>query len=231
LSEGEHVLVLIAGCGRVGSTLAVTLSRDDHEVVVIDKNPASFRRLGDDFKGTAMAGIVFDRESLEAAGIRRAQVFVAVTSGDNSNIVAARTARERFGVERVVARIYDPARAEIFERMGVSVVASARWTVETIIRTLNPGEERIEGTIGPGVGDVLMLTMRVPSSCRGVEAEALMRPGESVLTAVTRAGNTRVPGRGGLLEAGDLVHLAVERSALDSVRRAVGLLGAGGDHA
>ena len=222
------MLAVIAGCGRVGAHLALSLSEDGHEVVVIDKNPDAFRRLGAEFKGTAIPGIVFDGQTLERAGIKRAQAFVAVTSGDNSNIVSARTAKERYGVERVIARIYDPPRAEIFERLGITVIASARWTVESVLQALTPGEERIEGTVGPGVGDVLMVTMRVPPTCHGVAAAALTRPAESSLAAITRAGNTSVPGRGDLLEAGDLVHLAVERPALDRVRQVVSGLGAEG---
>ncbi|MDQ3030256.1 MAG: TrkA family potassium uptake protein, partial [Actinomycetota bacterium] len=112
--------VIIAGCGRVGGQLARELADDDHEVVVIDKRPEAFRRLGDDFAGRTLVGIVFDRATLETAGIKQAQAFVAVTSGDNSNVVSARTAREHYKVERVVARIYDPERAAIYERLGIT---------------------------------------------------------------------------------------------------------------
>ncbi len=216
---------IIAGCGRVGSQLARQLTERGDHVVVIDKDPASFRRLGDDFSGRALTGIVFDRATLEQAGIRKAQAFVAVTSGDNSNVVSARTAREHFGVDRVVARIYDPRRAEIFERMGIGVVASARWTAESVLRSLSPPDERVEGTVGTGIGDVLMVTLKVPGTCHGVEASTISRPGHSVLAAITRAGNTVVPPPGALLESDDLVHLVVERASLDRVRRAVGLLG------
>ncbi len=213
--------VIIAGCGRVGSQLAQALGSEGNEVVVIDKNPAAFDRLPEEFAGQRLRGIVFDRETLEHAGIKRAGAFIAVTSGDNSNIVAARTARERYGVERVVARIYDPVRAEIFERLGITIVASARWTADAIQTQLAPFDERVEGKIGPGIGDVLMVTLRVPPGSHGVAADQLTRPGQSVLTAITRAGNTTVPQRSALLEAGDIIHVAVERSALDEVRERV----------
>jgi len=219
------VYAIIAGCGRVGSALARQLVERGDDVVVVDKDPSAFRRLGEDFPGRALRGIVFDRVTLEQAGIRKAQAFVAVTSGDNSNVVSARTAKEHFGVDRVVARIYDPRRAEIFERMGIGVVASARWTAESILRSLSPPDERIEGTIGAGSGDVVMVTLRVPGTCHGVEATTLTRSGHSVLAAITRAGNTVVPPPGALLESDDLVHLAVERASLEKVRQAVGLLG------
>jgi trk system potassium uptake protein len=216
---------IIAGCGRVGAYLATTLADDGHDVVIIDKDETAFRRLGEGFKGTTLRGIVFDRSTLDDARIRQAKAFVAVTSGDNSNIVSARTAKERYGVDHVVARIYDPARAEIFERMGVTIIASARWTAESILRELAPTDERVEGPIGQGVGDVLLVTLRVPPGAHGVSPDTLQRPGQSVLAAITRAGNTMVPPRGALLEADDLLHLSVERTALDEVRRHVSLLG------
>lgn len=216
---------IIGGCGRVGAQLANTLADDGHDIVIIDKDENAFRRLGEDFKGTTLRGIVFDRGTLEAARVRQAKAFIAVTSGDNSNIVSARTVKERYGVDRVVARIYDPARAEIFERMGITIIASARWTAESILRELAPTDERVEGAIGQGVGDVLLVTMRVPSTAHGIAADKLLRPGHSLLAAITRAGNTMVPPRGALLEADDLVHMSVERTALDEVRREVHLLG------
>jgi trk/ktr system potassium uptake protein len=219
------VHAIIAGCGRVGAYVATELADDGHDVVIIDKDETAFRRLGEDFKGTTLRGIVFDRETLEEARIRQASAFIAVTSGDNSNIVSARTAKERYAVDRVVARIYDPARAEIFERMGVTIIASARWTAESILRQLAPPEDRVEGLIGHGVGDVLLLTLQVPESAHGVPATALSAPGRSVLAAITRAGNTVVPPLNALLEADDLVHLSVERVALDEVRHEVSLLG------
>jgi trk system potassium uptake protein TrkA len=223
--EDPTVHVIIAGCGRVGSQLATSLADDGHDVVIVDKDAGAFRRLGESFKGTTLKGIVFDKDTLETARVRKAKAFIAVTSGDNSNIVAARTAKERYGVDRVIARIYDPARAEIFERLGITVIASARWTAETIIRELSPPDERVETTIGPGIGDVLLYTMRAPATCHGVPYERVQLPGRSVLAAITRAGNTTVPAGAGLLEAGDLLHLAVERSALDQVRQDVELLG------
>jgi trk system potassium uptake protein len=214
------VHVIIAGCGRVGSQLARALSADEHDVVVIDKDPGAFRRLGDDFAGQTMTGIAFDRELLEAAGARRAQAFVAVTSGDNSNVVSARTARDRFSIERVVVRIYDPERADIYERLGLTTIASARWTVEGVMRALVPDGDRIEGSVGlGGSGDVVMVTLTVPAHVHAVPSTRAAVPGAAVLTAVSRGGSTSLPVEGGLLEGGDRVHLAVRRDAVDEVRR------------
>jgi len=124
------VHVVIVGCGRVGSTLALGLVGAGHTVAVVDRKPDAFVRLGDDFKGSKVAGIGFDRDVLEAAGIQQASAVAAVTNGDNSNILIARVAREKFGIENVVARIYDPKRAEIYERLGISTVATVKWTAD-----------------------------------------------------------------------------------------------------
>jgi trk system potassium uptake protein TrkA len=132
------VHVVIMGCGRVGSTLAQSLEQRGHSVAVIDIDADAFRRLGSDFHGTTVTGVGFDREVLLQAGIERADAFAAVSSGDNSNIISARVARETFGVDRVVARIYDPKRAEVYERLGIPTVATVRWTADRMMRQLVP---------------------------------------------------------------------------------------------
>jgi trk system potassium uptake protein TrkA len=132
------VHIVIMGCGRVGSTLANGLEARGHSVAVIDQNAEAFRRLPADFAGLTVAGVGFDRETLLEAGIERADAFAAVSSGDNSNIIAARVARETFGVEKVVARIYDPGRATVYERLGIPTVATVRWTADRMLRALDP---------------------------------------------------------------------------------------------
>jgi trk system potassium uptake protein TrkA len=134
-SEG-HVHIVIMGCGRVGSTLALSLESRGHSVAVVDRDGDSFRRLGPEFTGLTITGEGFDRQVLTAAGIERADGFAAVSSGDNSNIISARVARETFGVQRVVARIYDPKRAEVYERLGIPTVATVRWTADRMLRQL-----------------------------------------------------------------------------------------------
>lgn len=143
------------GCGRVGSTLALGLEAQGHDVAVIDQDPAAFRRLGSEFDGRRVTGMGFDRDTLVKAGIEHAYAFAAVSSGDNSNIIAARVARETFGVEHVVARIYDSRRAEIFERLGIPTVATVAWTAAEILHRMLPGRDREEwrdstGHIGLG---------------------------------------------------------------------------------
>ena len=134
--------VVIMGCGRLGSTLAHNLDARGHSVAVIDQNADAFRRLGAEFGGITVTGIGFDRDVLRSAGIERADAFAAVSSGDNSNIISARLARETFGVSRVVARIYDSKRAQVYERLGIPTVATIRWAADRMVRHLVP-----EGTV------------------------------------------------------------------------------------
>src|ERR1700745_2167868 len=126
------------GCGRVGSTLAHILEDRGNTGAVIDRDPEAFRRLRPSFKGDRVTGIGFDRDVLARAGIERADGFAAVSSGDNSNIIAARVARETFGVQQVAARIYDPGRAAVYERLGISTVATVKWTADQVLRRLLP---------------------------------------------------------------------------------------------
>ncbi|MEV0897280.1 TrkA family potassium uptake protein [Actinoplanes sp. NPDC049802] len=135
--------VVIMGCGRLGSTLAQKLDAQGHQIAVIDRDADAFRRLGDNFGGVTVNGIGFDRDVLRAAGVERADAFAAVSSGDNSNIISARLARETFGVSRVVARIYDSRRAQVYERLGIPTIATIRWAADRMYRLLVP-EERVE---------------------------------------------------------------------------------------
>ena len=126
------------GCGRVGSSLARQLGRAGHSVAVIDREPSAFRRLGTDFHGQQVTGVGFDRDVLIKARIGEAHAFAAVSSGDNSNIIAARVAREQFNVETVVARIYDAKRAQVYERLGIPTVATVPWTTDRLLRAIIP---------------------------------------------------------------------------------------------
>ena len=128
--------VVIMGCGRVGSSLAHQLEQRGHSVAVIDMNPAAFRRLGESFRGTTVTGLGFDRDTLLAAKIEKADAFAAVSNGDNSNIIAARVARETFGVQKAIARIYDAKRAEVYERLGIPTIATVPWTASRLLKAV-----------------------------------------------------------------------------------------------
>src|SRR5215471_4077336 len=181
------VHIVIMGCGRVGSTLAHILEDRGCSVAVIDQDPEAFRRLGSSFKGRKVTGVGFDQTVLEQAGIREAGAFAAVSSGDNSNVIAARVARESFGVERVAARIYDPRRAEVYQRLGIPTVATVRWTADQMLRRLLP-----EGAYDP--------------AWVGEKVHAVEESTRTRVAFVTRLGEAMLPGQGMVLQEGDVLH-------------------------
>lgn len=206
--------VVIVGCGRVGSTLAVGLVAGGHTVAVIDRKPESFTRLGEKFGGTTVAGIGFDRDVLLEAGIEKAQAVAAVTNGDNSNILIARVAREKFGIEKVVARIYDPKRAEIYERLGISTVATVKWTSERILRRILPDLPAVEWT-DPS-SNVVLVEREFPNSLVGRRVIELDIPGVR-LSAVRRLGVALIPDSQTLVQQSDVGYFAVGTDALKNL--------------
>lgn len=201
--------VIIAGCGRVGTELASNLERLGHSVTVVDKNPRSFERLKANFKGSKVTGFVFDREALEEAGIKEAGAFAAVTSGDNSNILSARVAKEHYRVPEVVARIYDPRRAQIYQRLGIQTVATVRWTTDQILRYLLPDEVPVEYTVDNG--EVVVTALPAPPEVVGKHAYDLDVLGERRVIAVSRFGVPRVPDKEMTIQEGDIIHMSTVR--------------------
>jgi len=221
------VHVVIVGCGRVGSALALNLTSAGHTVAIIDKRSEAFARLGAGFTGQALAGIGFDRDRLIEAGIERAGAVAAVTSGDNSNIMIARVARETFGVERVVARIYDPRRAAIYQRLGIPTVATVAWTSERVLRRILPDEPAVEW-VDPSAS-VMLIERVVPASWAGHPLSDLEAPGEVRVMAVSRLGVAQVPSPDVVVQEGDVVYLGVAGDAMASVdSRLAGPVKAGG---
>jgi trk system potassium uptake protein len=218
--EKGIVHVVIAGCGRVGSELATNLDRLGHSVVVIDKKQTSFERLKQDIV-RRIVGFAFDREVLEEAGIREAAAFAAVTSGDNSNILSARVAKEHYKVPRVVARIYDPRRAQIYQRLGIQTVATVRWTTDQILRSLMPDEVPVEYTVDNG--EVVVTAVPTPPEAVGKNTAAIDLEGQRRVVAVSRFGVPRVPDQDLTLQDGDILHVAVVRAGLgdlsDEIRK------------
>jgi trk system potassium uptake protein TrkA len=208
---------VIMGCGRVGSTLARTLGRTGHDVAVIDADPAAFRRLGTSFEGRTVTGIGFDRDTLLAAGIREAYAFAAVSSGDNSNILAARVARETFGVEHVAARIYDPQRAMVYQRLGIPTVATVRWTADQMIQRLLPQGAMPELT-DPS-GKVVIAEVPLVEAWIGQRLTTLEEQTGARVAYVTRLGEGVLPRADMVIQQGDLVHMAVLRDDLARVER------------
>jgi trk system potassium uptake protein TrkA len=208
--------VVVVGCGRVGSDLAVLLESDGHTVAVVDKNRNAFRRLPERFTGRAVVGFGFDREDLEQAGIREAQALAAVTSGDNSNILTARIARETYEIENVVARIYDPRRAVIYQRLGIPTVATVSWTTDQVRRRLVPNRTVSEWTDASGA--VSLVERALPDAWAGRKLIELDEGDRFRLVALSRGGQARLVTPSLVGQEGDVLHLAVHTDAVDELR-------------
>ena len=207
--------IVIMGCGRVGSTLAHILEDREASIAIIDRDPDAFRRLGSSFKGERVTGIGFDRGVLIQAGIERADAFAAVSSGDNSNVISARVVRETFGVQRVAARIYDPRRAEVYERLGIPTVATVRWTADQMLRKLLPegGEPLWRDPTGKIVlAEVAFSPHWIGEQVKSVEASTLTR-----IAFVDRLGQAFVPDGGTVLQEGDIIHVVAKESDMDRI--------------
>jgi trk system potassium uptake protein TrkA len=205
---------VIMGCGRVGSTLALILEAQGHEVAVIDADESAFRRLGTAFQGRRVTGIGFDRDTLREAGIEDAHAFAAVSSGDNSNIVAARVARETFGVDNVVARIYDPGRAEVYQRLGIPTVATVRWTADQMLRRLLPHGSEPEWR-DPS-GSMRLAEAVVDTAWIGERIATLEEASGARVAFLTRFGEGVIPGEDTVLQDGDLVHVIMREADADA---------------
>jgi trk system potassium uptake protein len=212
---GVHIVVM--GCGRVGSSLARNLERAGHSVAIIDMNPTAFRRLGPEFSGDQVTGMGFDRSTLSRAGIDRAGAFAAVSSGDNSNIIAARVARETFGVSHVVARIYDPKRAEVYERLGIPTVKTVPWTVHRLLSSIL-GDKHVEDWRDPS-GAVSLVQVPLHEAWVGRKVKALEEASGARVAFLTRFGKGTLPTGLTVLQDGDQVHLLVTDDIADAVEQ------------
>ncbi|NUS13867.1 MAG: TrkA family potassium uptake protein [Streptomyces sp.] len=210
--------VVIMGCGRVGSTLAHSLEQQGHTVAVIDQDPTAFRRLGSGFGGRRVTGVGFDQDTLREAGIEEAGAFAAVSSGDNSNIIAARVAREMFGIENVVARIYDPRRAEVYQRLGIPTVATVRWTADQMLRRLLPSGA--EPLWRDPSGGVQLAEVHTSPAWIGHKISRLQEETGARVAFITRLGEAMLPGAQTVLQEGDLVHVMVRTDEVAAVETA-----------
>lgn len=208
--------VVVVGCGRVGSELAGALELGGHTVAVVDKRKEAFRRLPPGFGGKSIVGFGFDRDTLLEAQIDQAGALAAVTSGDNSNIMAARVARETFEIERVVARIYDPRRAAIYQRLGIPTVATVAWTTDQVLRRLLPGDHAASWT--DSTGQVALVERDLPAVWAGRPLTQLEVPGRCKLVSLTRLGSARIFESDVVGQEGDILHLAVATAALGELQ-------------
>lgn len=212
--------IVIMGCGRVGSRLALSLQKRGHSVAVVDVNADAFRRLGAEFEGRVVKGVGFDREVLAEAGIEDCDGFAAVSSGDNSNILAARVVRETFDVQNVVARIYDPGRAEVYERLGIPTVATVRWTADQVIRRLLPAGS--EPLWRDPSGSVRLVEVHTDRAWVGTSIGRIEERARTRIPFLLRLGQGVVPQHKTLFQDGDLIYAAVEDERLAEVESVLG---------
>lgn len=211
---------VIMGCGRVGSSLAITLEEAGHSVAVVDQDEQAFRRLGRHFTGQRVTGVGFDRDALARARIQDAYAFAAVSSGDNSNIIAARVARETFGVTHVVARIYDPGRAEVFQRLGIPTVAAVRWSTDQVLRRILP-EQSLTGDFRDASGQALMAEVRLSPRWIGHRIDEVEKVGDLRICLLTRFGEGMVPTGQTIIQHGDIVHAMMSVATRAEAERAL----------
>ncbi|MHA6795027.1 potassium channel family protein [Pseudonocardia bannensis] len=210
--------VVIMGCGRVGASLAAGLERLGHEVAVIDRDPQAFRRLGPDFRGRQVVGMGFHRDVLIEAGVEKAQAFAAVSSGDNSNIIAARVARESFGIERVVARIYDAKRAAVYERLGIPTVATVPWSTDRLMRMLLP--DGVATAWREPSGTVAVLPLPIHEEWIGRPVRELEEATGSRVAFIVRFGTGVLPKADTAVQAEDTVYVAAVSGTVSDVTAA-----------
>ncbi|TMK79424.1 MAG: TrkA family potassium uptake protein [Actinobacteria bacterium] len=207
--------IVIMGCGRVGAALTVQLAKGGHSVTIIDKRHDAFDKLPPGFEARQIVGLGFDREVLEEAGIKEAGAFVAVSNGDNSNIVSARIAREHYHVPKVIARIYDPRRAEIYERLNIPTVASVRWAAQQIQFLLFHGKDELKESFAGGA--LLHLQRDVPDHLVGKAVSSVEADGAVRVIGVDRGGSGFIPVASSTFQEGDIAHMVVARVSLDKL--------------
>ena len=205
--------VLIMGCGRMGEKLAWMLSESGHAVVVIDPDSKLLAHLGADFPGRKVQGIGFDRKVMIEAGIETADAFAATSPSDNTNIIASRIAREIFHVPRVIARLYDPRRAEIYRRLGLVTMSMIDWGAERIFELLT--HTNLDPILSLGKGEVILTSIEIPPNLAGRMVRDLCVPGEIQIIALVRDGEALLPGLGTEFCIGDSVYLSIHAEALD----------------
>jgi len=202
--EGVHIVVI--GCGRVGSGLAMQLSEEGHSVVVVDRDRDAFRRLTR-FHGKTLVGSGFDRDILFQAEAAHADALAAVTSGDNTNILCARIARDNYKIKNVVARIYDPARAEIYMRLGIPTVATSTWTALQFRKWMLPDDKSIAWS--EGIGGLSLLERVVPDELAGRPVSDLNISDNVRIVGLIRGGVGRVNIEGLFTQEDDVLEFMV----------------------
>ncbi len=215
--------VIVMGCGRVGLQVSQMLLGQGHDVTVIDHDENAIAKLGPNFKGKVVRGLGFDRNVLTEAGVETAEAFVAASSSDNANIVAARIARHIFHVPRVVARLYDPLRAEIYQRLGLITVSTTNWGAERICEVVTHTDLDVIYTFGRG--EASLVVIEAPPQLAGRTVNHLNVPGEISVVSIVRDGQAFIPVTGSAFQDGDRVYLSVVSSAMERLEQMIGMEG------
>ena len=213
--------VIVMGSGRVGGQVSLLLSNQGHDVTVIDHDGNAKSRLGADFKGKVVRGIGFDRSVLMEANVETAEAFVAASSSDNANIIAARIARNIFHVPRVVARLYDPLRAEIYQRLGLFTISTTNWGAERIFEVVTHNDLDVAYSFGRG--EVSLVVIEATQQLAGRTVQHLTVAGEIIVVSITRDGQAFIPMLGSEFKEGDQIHLVVLPTAMERLEQMVGL--------
>ncbi len=213
--------VIVMGCGRIGSLVSRLLANQNHDVTVIDHDSNADGRLGENFKGRIIKGVGFDKNVLIQAGIENAEAFVAASMSDNANIIAARIARNIFHVPRVVARLYDPRRAEIYQRLGLTTISSTNWAAERIFQELTHADLDVWNTFGRG--EVSLIHYEVPPHLVGHNIKQLNIAGELMIISITRGDQAFIPIPGTEFQEGDILHMVVLSTGMDRLEELLGM--------
>jgi trk system potassium uptake protein len=213
--------IIVMGCGRVGSQVSQLLAQHGHAVTVIDHDANALARLGTEFKGRVIHGLGFDRNVLLEAEVETAEGFIAASSSDNANIVAARTARNIFHVPRVVARLYDPVRAEVYHRLGLTTISSTAWGAQRIVEVVTHADLDVLHVFRDG--GTTMVRVEAPARLSGQRVAQMNIPGEVAVTAVTRNDQTFIPVSGTEFKEGDVIYLTVIPSAMERLENLLGM--------
>lgn len=213
--------IIVMGCGRVGSQVSQLLVKHGHEVTVIDHDANALSKLGADFKGKVVRGLGFDRNVLIEAGVEQAEAFVTASSSDNANIVAARIARNIFRVPRVVARLYDPVRAEVYQRLGLTTISSTAWGAARIVEVVTHADLDVIQVFRDG--GTSLVRVEVPASLNRRQVMQMNIPGEVLVVAITRNDQTFIPVSGTEFQEGDIIYLSVIPSAMARLEELLGI--------
>lgn len=213
--------IIVVGCGRNGSGLAQLLSKTGHSITVIDSDAAAFVNLGQDFKGKTIEGVGFDREVLMQAKIDRTDALAAFTSSDESNAVIARIAREVYHVPKVVARLYDREKAEIYKHLGIQTLSSTTWGIKRAADLLT--YTALDAVFSFGSGDVELVRLEVPSLIAGRKVHDLTVLGDIHVVAIERDNKTILPTSGTVFQRRDILYIAAAVSSGGQLKKLLGL--------